>query len=320
MTERPISFSDVVFTVSKNKWRMLVSGILTALVAYGLAKLLPLQYSSEGTLVIEAQTSINAPAGVINDVTTQVDLLKSQGLIRNVTRELGLVHSPDLTPAVRLPSPLERYAAALRSEVTGWWNAATGNAVDEHSAGEERVENYVQKHILVKTKENSSLITVQFAAGSPSMASAVTNAVMDAYLSTTAAARQAQSEKIDRWIAEQMARSRHDVEVSAQRVEQFVHAHALPQVQDSLTAAIQLSQDQKQLVLAREDLAQKRGVVPDGCARRIRLRRTRGTWVQDNSKPKGAQGDDERAVELAVVKRSKAPSYGIRACQLAGSN
>ena len=88
------------------------------------------------------------------------------------------------------------------------------------------------------------------------------NAIMTTYLSTVDAARDAQIGKTDQWISQQMAINWQEVKSAEQRVTQFMQEHHnLSEVQGSLTGAIQLSKDQAQLALAREDLARQQAAL-----------------------------------------------------------
>ena len=223
----------------------------------------PHRYSSEGDLIIEnhASASSDAPASpsVLTGVLTQVDVLQSKGLIRRaLTREPSLAHAAALVPIMHLPAPVTAYLAAFRDNLTILWRSISGPHSDDGDDAMDGIITYIQKHLLVKVKDNSSVISVQFEAGAPDTASVVVNAIMATYLSTVDAARDAQIAKTDQWISQQMAINRQEVKSAEQRVTQFMQEHHnLSEVQGSLTAAIQLSKDQAQLALAREDLARQ---------------------------------------------------------------
>ena len=84
---------------------------------------------------------------------------------------------------------------------------------------------------------------------------------METYLSTVSDARDAQITKTDQWVSQRMALNKHEVASAEQRVTQFMQAHNLSEVQGSLTAAIQLSKDQAQLSLAREELSRQQAAL-----------------------------------------------------------
>ena len=163
---------------------------------------------------------------------------------------------------MRLPAPVTDYLAAFRDNLTSLWRSISGPHSDDGDDAMDKIVTYIQKHLLVKATDNSSVISVQFEAGAPDTASVVVNAIMATYLSTVDAARDAQIAKTDQWISQQMAINRQEVKSAEQRVTQFMQEHHnLSEVQGSLTAAIQLSKDQGQLALAREDLARQQAAL-----------------------------------------------------------
>jgi uncharacterized protein involved in exopolysaccharide biosynthesis len=63
------------------RWKriLLLSGIATACVAFVVSRTFPLQYYGEGNLIIESRTTPgdNPSPSLLNDVSTQVDVLQS---------------------------------------------------------------------------------------------------------------------------------------------------------------------------------------------------------------------------------------------------
>jgi succinoglycan biosynthesis transport protein ExoP len=268
MTTASISYPGILTILLRRKRLLLMSGITTACLAFAVSRILPPQYSSEGNLIIEnhASASSDAPVGpsVLTGVLTQVDVLQSKGLIRRaVSGEANLANTAGLASAMRLPSPVTDYLAAFRDNLTGLWRSISGlHSDDDGDDVTDRIVTYIQKHLRVKATDNSSVISVQFEAGAPDTAAVVVNAIMATYLSTVDAARDAQIGKTDQWISQQMAINWQEIKSAEQRVTQFMQEHHnLSEVQGSLTGAIQLSKDQAQLALAREDLARQQAAL-----------------------------------------------------------
>ena len=268
MTTASISYPGILAILLRRKRLLLMSGITTACLAFAVSRILPLRYSSEGNLIIEnhASTSSDAPESpsVLTGVLTQVDVLQSKGLIRRaVSGEANLANTAGLVPAMRLPAPVTDYLAAFRNNLTSFWRSISGPHSEDGNDATDKIVTYIQKHLLVRATDNSSsVISVQFEAGAPHTAAMVVNALMATYLSTVDAARDAQIAKTDQWISQQMAINSQEVKSAEQRVTQFMQEHHnLSEVQGSLTGAIQLSKDQAQLALAREDLARQQAAL-----------------------------------------------------------
>jgi capsular exopolysaccharide synthesis family protein len=167
---------------------------------------------------------------------------------------------------MRLAAPVRDYLTTWTDYLTTWTNylpTIPDNIAklwrsDESQARDAETEKitYIQDHLRVEAKDNSSVISVQFEAGAPDTAAAVVNAIMTTYTSTIGAARDAEIAKADQWISQQMAINWKEVESAEQRVTQFTQQNKnITEVQGALTATIQLSKDQGQLAIAREELA-----------------------------------------------------------------
>ena len=258
-----VNGSNAVALLLRRKRLLLLSGVVTAGLGFAVSKVLPQAYVGEGSLIVENRPNPSegqqSPSAVSN-VLTQVDVLQARGLLQRVVSDLNLVHEPTLAPNSRLPGPIiDAFAAAgeyvqeLRQRIKGTPPVADADL--------DKTINYVQKHLGAANKENSSVITVQFEAGSPDTAARVANAVMQTYLDTIAEARAAQITKADAWIAQQIEMHRTDLATAEEKVTQFVTTHQTTEVQGSQTSSIELSEHQKQLVLAREDLARKEAAV-----------------------------------------------------------
>jgi len=237
----------------RSKWQILISGLLTACLAFAITRILPVRYMSEGSLIVEhpssAGTDSKSPT-VLNGIATQADVLKSPGLIRSSVRDL--TNSTGLAPTVRLPDSVMDFLSLLRTNVTRWLRP------DEQASADAETDklNYIRDHLKVEAKENSSVISVQFEAGAPNTAAAVVNAIMGTYISTVGGARDAEAAKADQWISQQRTVGWQEVEAAEQRVAKFLREHQnITEVQGALTTSLQLSKDQGQLALAREELA-----------------------------------------------------------------
>jgi capsular exopolysaccharide synthesis family protein len=237
----------------RSKWQILLSGLLTAGLAFGVTRILPARYMSEGSLIIEhPATAGNDPKNptVLNSIFTQADVIKSPGLIRSSVRDLG--NPAGLVPTARLPASVMDFFGSVRAHVTAWLQP------DEQSNADAEIDklNYIRDHLKVETKENSSVLSVQFEAGAPNTAAAVVNAIMGTYIATVGGARDAEAAKSDQWISQQRTVGWQEVEAAEQRVARYLREHQnITEVQGALTTSLQLSKDQSQLALAREELA-----------------------------------------------------------------
>ncbi|MFL5285414.1 MAG: GumC family protein [Rhodopila sp.] len=122
----------------------------------------------------------------------------------------------------------------------------------------DQLTEYVRKHLTVKAQSTgSNVIDIQYVAGSPAAAAVVANAIVETYVTTIRDVKSSQDSANDAWIAQQTAASQRDIEQAEAKLDQFVQAHNLPEVQGSLAASVNLVRLQDQLNEARAVLAKQ---------------------------------------------------------------
>lgn len=272
------SLADVLPILMRRKRRMLLSGLAVACFAFGITRMLPLRYASEGNLIIEHPSADDGKSPtVLNSVLTQVDVLQSKALIRRSIHSLA--RTDGMVPILRLPRAVAAFIQDAREQVSKLFKS------DEDEDNDPLADkvNYIQDHLRVESKDSSSVISVKYEAGTPQAAAAVVNAIMATYVSTVGDARDATIVKSDSWISQQMAANWREVEAAELRVTQFMKENRnLTEVQGSLTATLQLSRDQAQLAIAREDLARQQAALST-------ITRSKGAGAEETLNSKSVQ-------------------------------
>ena len=241
----------------RRKRMLLVSGLLTACLAFLISKTLPLRYAGEGGMVVDAATeAATAPPGEASTlVQTQIDVLQSKGLITGVVHDLNLIQEPGLVPAIRLPTAVVTWLAAVSDFVKGVWRSINSNSSSPGDNGEDQTVRVVQKQLQIEAKDGSKLVSVRFFAGSPVVAARVANAVMSAYVSNDKDTQNNKVAKINAYIEQQSAAMAAGIDIAQQKLHAFIQQHNLPEVGGGSAAALQLSKDEEHLSIAREQLA-----------------------------------------------------------------
>ena len=208
-----------------------------------------------GGMVVDAATeAAAASAGEASAlVQTQIDVLQSKWLITGVVHDLNLMQEPGLVPAIRLPTAVVTWLTAASDFVKGVWRSINGSGpVDD---GEDQTVGIVQKQLQVEAKDGSKLVSVRFFAGSPVVAARVANAIMSAYVSSDNDVRNNKVAKINAYIEQQSAAMAAGIDIAQQKLHAIMQQHNLPEMGGGSAAALQLSKDEEQLSIAREQLA-----------------------------------------------------------------
>ena len=175
------------------KWKILRPTILVALIALGVVQLITPRYLSEARVIIEARDAniflrpdadkdLDRNAVDPEAVTSQVQLILSRDLARDVIEKLKLGERPEFDPALGGISPVKAVLGTL---------GLIKNPMS--MTPEERVLEAYYERLNVYPVEKSRVIMIDFLSEDPELAAKVSNAIADAYLVLQRTAKQDQA-------------------------------------------------------------------------------------------------------------------------------
>ena len=108
----------------RNKWQIIRPTVLAALIAIAVVEMIPPKYQSEARVLIEGRDNVflrpNADKDLIDRgtvdqeaVTSQVQLILSRDLAREVIEKLKLNELPEFDPAIAGISPLRKVLGVI---------------------------------------------------------------------------------------------------------------------------------------------------------------------------------------------------------------
>ncbi|MBR0872405.1 lipopolysaccharide biosynthesis protein [Bradyrhizobium tropiciagri] len=151
------------------------------------------------------RTSLDAEA-----VTSQVQLLLSRDLAREIIKKNKLAERPEFDPVLKGFSPLKSLLALF------------GIGRDPFSlTPEERVLDSFYERYQAYAVDKSRVIVIEFQSEDPDLAARVTNSIADGYLVLQQAARQDQAKNASTWLLGEIDKLRNKVADSDSRVEDF---------------------------------------------------------------------------------------------------
>ncbi|GLH75805.1 LPS biosynthesis protein [Bradyrhizobium sp. SSBR45G] len=143
-------------------------------------------------------------------VTSQVQLVLSRDLARDIIRTNKLGELPEFDPVLRGVSPLKSIAAMI------------GLVKDPLAMSpDERVMDAYYERLTVYAVDKSRVLVVEFQSQDPALAAKVANSIADGYLVVQQNARQAQAKSASQWLAGEIQSLRKKVEEAESRVEEF---------------------------------------------------------------------------------------------------
>lgn len=143
-------------------------------------------------------------------VTSQVQLLQSRDLAREIIRKNKLAERPEFDPVLRGLSPLRSLLALF------------GIGRDPFSlTPEERVLDAYYDRFTAYAVDKSRVVVVEFQSRDPELAARVADSIAEGYLVLQQGARQAQAKSAGQWLAAEIESLRKKVADAESRVEDF---------------------------------------------------------------------------------------------------
>jgi succinoglycan biosynthesis transport protein ExoP len=204
----------------RRKWLILIPTLLVAIATLAIVNQITPRYESEAKIVVEgrenvflrpeAEKSIDRAAADQEAITTQVQILQSRDIARQVIRELKLNERPEFDPVLKGTSPVGTFLALL------------GFTRDRlNMTPEERVMESYFDRLTVSAVERSRVITIEFQSQDPELAAKVVNAIVDAYMKMQQQAKAEQSRSASAYLANEINQLRKTVQEADAKVDEF---------------------------------------------------------------------------------------------------
>jgi uncharacterized protein involved in exopolysaccharide biosynthesis len=218
--DHEVSLGTVMRALWRNKRSIIGPTLLMAAAAYLAVNLLTPRYKSEARVLVEGRENIflrpEAEKALIDrgtvdqeTVTSQVQLVLSRDLAREVIRQLKLGELPEFNAALKEFTPM----SVLRS---------IGLARDPMSMSlEERVLGAYYDRLSAYAIDKSRVITIEFQSADPELAATTANTIAEKYLAMQQVAKQDQARSAGNWLSGELEKLRLKVSEAEAKVEEF---------------------------------------------------------------------------------------------------
>jgi uncharacterized protein involved in exopolysaccharide biosynthesis/Mrp family chromosome partitioning ATPase len=204
----------------QKKTRILGLTLLAGGVAFLIVNAITPRYQSESRLLLEARENVflRAEADKSGErttidpeaVTSQLQLVLSRDLARDVIKKEKLADNPEFDPS-------NGGLAALRA-ILGKFGI--GRDLSTMSPEERTLEAYYER-LNVYAVEKSRVIAIDFSSANPDLAAQVANTIAATYLSTQQAVKQDQTRAAGEWLAGEIEKMRARVADAEAKVEEY---------------------------------------------------------------------------------------------------
>lgn len=203
----------------KRGW-IIVPTVLALVASVVVVNLVTPRYKSESRILIDGRENVFLrPSSDRNEerqaldaeaVTSQVQLVLSRDLAREIIKKNKLAERPEFDPVLQGISPLKSLAALV------------GIGRDPFSmAPEERVLDAYYERLQAYAVDKSRVIVVEFQSADPDLAVRVANSIADGYLVLQQNARQDQARNASAWLSGEIDNLRKKVSDAEAKVEDF---------------------------------------------------------------------------------------------------
>jgi succinoglycan biosynthesis transport protein ExoP len=204
---------------SKMNW-IIVPTMLAAVLSIAAVNLVTPRYKSEARILVDGRENVFLrPNGERSEeraaldaeaVTSQVQLLLSRDLARDIIKKNKLAELPEFDPVLRGLLPLKSLLALI------------GIGRDPLSlTPEERVLDAYFERFTAYAVDKSRVIVIEFQSRDPDLAARIANSIADGYLVMQQTARQAQARDASQWLSVEIDNLRKKVAEAESRAEDF---------------------------------------------------------------------------------------------------
>ena len=207
--------------VSKRKWSILaltmLAGVLAALIASNIRP----QYKGVATILIEqGKSRVVSIEEVYNQgvlqreyYQTQVEILKSEDLLRKVVRKLRLFAHPEFDPNRAVPS--------WRDRLWGQASPAAERVAPQEEQLVSAIARRIKADLQVQLVRNSQLVQITFVSHDAQLSADVPNALSEIYIESDLESRIAMTQKAAEWLRDRMGELRKKVDVAEKALQDY---------------------------------------------------------------------------------------------------
>jgi uncharacterized protein involved in exopolysaccharide biosynthesis/Mrp family chromosome partitioning ATPase len=199
---------------------IIVPTLLVAIMSIAAVNMVTPRYKSEARILVDGRENVFLrPNGERNEertaldaeaVTSQVQLVLSRDLAREIIKKNKLAERPEFDPVLGGMSPVKSVLALF------------GIGRDPFSmTPEERVLDAYFERLTAYAVDKSRVIVVEFQARDPELAAKVANSIAEGYLVLQQNARQEQARSASQWLSGEIENLRNKVSDAEARVEDF---------------------------------------------------------------------------------------------------
>ena len=241
--------------------------VIAALVIHQITKLYTAEsmvmINSRETQVVDVEAVISALAGDAETIESEIQVIRSRGIIEKVVDALRLQEDPEFN-ATLSPQSAGKTLLDPRNWFPADWLSVVGAQGPGGGLGTEeklerqsaRIVDTVLGKLEVSAVGRSRVIRIAFTSENPRTAAAVANLLADFYIVSQLEAKFEATQRANEWLSGRLAELREAVNQAERAVEEFRQRSGLIQGKDATLKTQEISELNAQLVVERAKRAE----------------------------------------------------------------
>lgn len=175
--------------------------------------------------VVDLTSVMTGLAGDQATVNTEIEVIRSRGLVEKLVDQMALIKDPEFNPNLR-PEPkisVGKVVGWVVGLIRGPVEAAPIDPVFER----DRVVDLVMRSLSVANARQSYVFKITFVTGNPRKSAKMANALAELYIQEQLEVKFEATQKATEWLTERVAQLQIDLEVAEAAVEEFNAGTAL---------------------------------------------------------------------------------------------
>jgi len=223
-----IDLAELMRTIWRGKFWIMLCVLIAFVIGfyYAFVKAVPVYTSSSVVMLESRQEQVadleSVMSGLSGDqatINTEVEVIRSRGLVKKLVRQLDLIEDPEFNPELR-PEPafsLGKVFGALRNLMGG---SATEEDADPQKTLNTVIDNVVDA-ISVSNVRQSYVFEITAVTEGPRKSAKIANTLADLYIQEQLDVKFAATEKATEWLSERVSELQVELEEAVAAVKEF---------------------------------------------------------------------------------------------------
>jgi polysaccharide biosynthesis transport protein len=171
--------------------------------------------------VVDLESVIGGLSADSSVVNTEVEVLKSRGLLGKVVDELNLTQDPEFNSGLRDPSMVARLKETVKSFLPGRPAGVGSTGLNEETFAHQATVNALLSSITIRNVPQSLVFEVVVETESPRKSALIADTLVDLYILNQLEVKFEATEQATSWLTDRVTELQSSLEVAEQRVTDF---------------------------------------------------------------------------------------------------